>query len=242
MCIRMDEVIELLDIFLRGIFSLVVLFLFTKLMGRKQISQLTLFDYIIGISIGSLASEMVLNRDAEYLHGLVGMAVYAGAATMISVLSLKSIKARRLFTGAPLILLQHGKIIEKNLKRAKYDLNELLSECRVNGFFKLSELEYIIIEPNGKLSMLPTAENLPIVTQDMKLPSKQVGLTANLIIDGKIMYHNLAHVSKEENWLQKQLREQKIALKDVLLATYDVDGNLSIYRKIESVTPNNVFD
>ena len=76
----------------------------------------------------------------------------------------------------------------------------------------------------------------------MKLPSKQVGLTANLIIDGKIMYHNLAHVSKEENWLQKQLREQKIALKDVLLATYDVDGNLSIYRKIESVTPNNVFD
>ncbi len=238
----MDEVIEILDVFLRGIFSLVVLFLFTKLMGRKQISQLTLFDYIIGISIGSLASEMVLNRDAEYLHGLVAMAVYAGAATMISVLSLKSIKARRLFTGAPLILLQHGKIIEKNLKRAKYDLNELLSECRVNGYFNLSELEYIIIEPNGKLSLMPTAENQPIVAQDMKLPLSQVGLTANLIIDGNIMYHNLAHVSKEETWLRKQLKEQKIALKDIFLATYDVERNLSVYRKNETVTPNNVFD
>ena len=135
--------------------SLVWLFVLTKLMGNRQMSQLTLFDYIIGISIGSIAAEMASHPEEDAWLGLIAMTIYALVAVGFNVLNDKSLKARRVLIGSPLVLLDHGRLYRQNLKRAKLDLNELLAECRSAGYFDLSELEMILMEVNGKLSFLP---------------------------------------------------------------------------------------
>lgn len=141
--------------------SLVWLFVLTKLMGNRQMSQLTLFDYIIGISIGSIAAEMASHPEEDAWLGLIAMTIYALVAVGFNVLNDKSLKARRVLIGSPLVLLDHGQLYRQNLKRAKLDLNELLAECRSAGYFDLSELEMILMEVNGKLSFLPVSQNRP---------------------------------------------------------------------------------
>ena len=126
--------------------SLVWLFVLTKLMGNRQMSQLTLFDYIIGISIGSIAAEMASHPEEDAWLGLIAMTIYALVAVGFNVLNDKSLKARRVLIGSPLVLLDHGQLYRQNLKRAKLDLNELLAECRSAGYFDLSELEMILLE------------------------------------------------------------------------------------------------
>ena len=142
------------EVLLRALLSLGVLFGMTKLMGRKQVSQLTPFDYIIGISIGSIAAELAVNRDTPIPDGIAGLSVYSLAAVIISIATDKSLRLRRFFTGKPLLLIQHGKICEENLRKAKMDVNDLLSQCRTAGAFSPNEIEHAVLEPNGILLSL----------------------------------------------------------------------------------------
>lgn len=221
--------LEVLDVVIRALISLVTLFLVTKMLGKKQVSQLSLFDYVIGISIGNFAAEMTINVDSQFLNGIVAVIVFGLIAYLISIATMKSIVLRRYFMGIPTILIQHGKLVKANLKKVKFDINDLLEECRGNGYFDISEIEYAIMEANGKLSILPNGENKPITIKDMTLKPPKQGLCANVVIDGKVMHNTLKNLNKTEDWLLKELHNRGKNIEDILLATYDVNEKLSIY-------------
>ncbi len=222
------------NILFRSLLSIVVLFVLTKLMGAKQISQMTFFDYAIGISIGSIAADIAADIESSYIDAVCGMAIYAAVAVGTSFLTQKSMKARRIFTGTPTILINRGQILKDNLSKARYDINELLCECRIAGYFNIADLEYAIMEPNGRLSFIPKAAKKPVTAEDLQLSPRQERLTANVIIDGKIMKENLRSMGKNEDWLYQQLKIQHIKdAADIILATLDTGNNLSVYREWE---------
>lgn len=233
---------ELLNVVIRALISLITLFLITKLIGKKQVSQLSLFDYVIGISIGNFAAEMTINLESDEIYGIVAVLIFGFIAYLVSILTMKSIKLRRFFMGTPTILIEHGKLIQDNFYKVRYDINDMLEQCRVNGYFDISEIEYAIVEANGELSILPKDENRPVTIKDMKLkPSKQ-GLCANVIIDGKIMYKNLEIIDKDEKWLFKELKIKGKELQNILLATVDINEKINFYEKNKNVKGLNVLE
>lgn len=226
------DMIEVGEVIIRSLFSLVTLFLVTKMLGKKQVSQLSLFDYVIGISIGNFAAEISINTDTPYINGVVAVIVFGIVALLISIGTMKSILLRRFFMGTPTLLIQNGKIIYKNLKRVKFDINDMLEECRNNNYFDISEIEYAIMEANGKLSILPKSENKPLTPKDMNLKVEKSGLCANVVIDGHYMLNNLENMHKTKEWLDKELKIKGYKnLDKILLATLDINEKLVVYEK-----------
>ncbi len=212
--------------------SLVTLFILTKLMGYRQMSQMSMFDYINSITIGSIAAEMATSLDKNPLHCIVAMAVYAFFVILLSYISGKSIRLRRFIVGRSILLLNNGSIYEKNLKKAKIDVNEFLTQCRVAGYFDISALQSAILEPDGRISFLPLSTQRPLTAADVKLSPEQETMTANVIIDGHIMVKNLYHTGKDETWLHRQLKAQGADhVRDVLLASVDHNNRLTVYLK-----------
>lgn len=221
----------IIDVIIRTISSLITLFMFTKLMWKKQISQLNIFDYVVGITIGSIAADISLDTSKNLVDGIVAMLIYALFNAMVSYLTLKSIKFRRIFTGTPTMIVENGKIIEKGLVKAKFDINDLLEEARNAGYFNLEEIEYAIMESNGRISFLPSDKDKPVTKKDMKLTIEKSVLVSNVIIDTKIMKHNLNVMNKDESWLLKELKVNGYVLDNILLATLDSNNKLVIYEK-----------
>ena len=234
--------VELGDVILRALMSLLALFIVTKIIGKKQVSQLSLFDYVIGISIGNFAAEMTINTDSPEINGIVAVLVFGLVAYLVSYLTLKSIVLRRFFIGTPTILIQKGKIIEKNLKRSKMDMNDLLEQIRIDGYFDISEVDYAIMEANGKISVLPKKENKPVTLKDMQLKGEKQSLCANIIIDGKIMHGNLENMHKTEKWLLKQLSVKGKKLEEILLATLDMEDKLILYERNNEIKVDDVLE
>lgn len=224
-----------------SLISLILLFLICKLIGKKQVSELSLFDYVIGISIGNFAAEMIMDIEGNFLNGVVAIIVFGLSSFFVSLIALKSIILRRILIGTPTIIVQNGKILKENLVKTKIDINELLEEVRTNGYFDLSEVEYVIMEANGKLSILPKSENKQVTLKDMNIKTDKASLCANVIIDGKIMNNNLSNMKKDEEWLYKELKIKGVNLDEILLATLDNNEKLVIY-KDEKIKENNVLE
>ena len=226
------ELVEVGEVFIRSLFSLITLFLVTKMLGKKQVSQLSLFDYVIGISIGNFSAEISINTDLPYINGVIAVVVFGLVAYIISYITMKSIKLRRFFIGTPTLLIQNGKILYNNLKKVKFDVNDLLEECRNNNYFDISEIEYAVMEVNGKLSILPKAANKPLTPKDMNLKVDKSVLCSNVIIDGKYMLNNLINMHKKKDWLDSQLKLKGYKeIDNILLATLDMNDKLLIYEK-----------
>ena len=233
---------EVIHVIVLSVVSLVVLFLLTKLMGYRQMSQMSLFDYINGITIGSIAAELATNLE-DYHRPLTAMIIYGLVTVLLSLLTEKSICVRRFVNGKPLVLLHHGTLYEKNLKKAKIDLNEFLEQCRVSGYFDLSKLQAVILEGNGRLSFLPKAEAHPVTPSDLKLQPESEDLTAVLVLDGHIMERNLHHSGKDKKWLTAQLSALGFPdAKDVLLATCDLNNKLTVFAKNEGKHSEDIFN
>ena len=230
-------------VFIKSIGSIVALFFFTKAMGRKQVSQLNLYDYVVGITIGSVAAEISINLESRFWHGLVVMAIYTIVSILISHLTAKSIKLRRFVVGTPIIIIEDGKIIEKMLEKSKIDLSDLLQEARNNGYFDISEIEFAIMEANGKISFLPKSKFAPITPNDMKLKVSYKGLCSNLVIDGNIMSNNLRVIKKDDKWLLTRLKKLGYDdVTDLLLVTCDSNEKLTVYRKNENSTKTGCLE
>ena len=226
----MDNTI-LMTIF-RTALILGILFLLAKVMGKKQISQLNIFDYTIGITMGSIAADISLDIEKDLIAGITSLAIYGFASALISLWSLKSITARRIFYGIPTILMEKGKIIEGGLRKNKLNLNELQEEARSCGYFDLSEIDCAVMESTGKVSFLPKEENKPVTKKDMDVKCNKDGLVANIIIDEEIMITNLKVMNKTEKWLKQQLKVLGYdGSKGILLATLDNNDKLIIYKK-----------
>lgn len=237
------KLMELCDVFLRAILSLVTLFLVTKMLGKKQVSQLSLFDYVIGISIGNFAAEMTINLETNYWNGIFAVVLFGVIAYLISYITMKSITLRRFFIGVPTVVIQHGKLLEKNMKKVKFDVNDLLEECRSAGYFNLEDIEYAVLEVNGMLSILPKVDKRPVTVGDMQLKVPKEGLCANVIIDGKIMKQNLDNINKDKEWLMKQLKVMGYSdIRQILLATVDIHEKVVVYERNATILDYNVFE
>lgn len=230
-------------VFIKAIASIIVLFLFTKAMGRKQLSQLSLYDYVVGITIGSVAADISIDLESHFWYGVIVMAVYTIVSILISHFTAKSIKFRRFATGVPIIIIEDGKIIEDNVEKSKLDINDLLQEARTNGYFDIGEIEFAIMEANGKISFLPKSKYAPLTPSDAKIKVDYKGLCSNLIIDGRIMSNNLKVIKKDDKWLLTRLKKEGYeSPKDLLLVTCDAKEKLTIYKKGENSLKSGCFE
>ncbi len=233
---------QVLYIIVLSIASIVELFILCKLMGYRQLSQLSMFDYVNGITIGNIAAEMATSLDDSFVEPMTAMIVYALAALLLSWWSSKSIRARRIISGRPTVLLNNGQLFEKNFRKAKIDLNEFLAQCRINGYFDISQLESAILEENGHISFLPKSGNRPLTPSDMQLTPDRDTLVANIIIDGHIMPKNLKASGKDEKWLNNQLQIYGISdIKDVFLATCDLNQQFAAYTYTKEAIPPDIL-
>ena len=232
---------SLFDVVIRSLVSIIVLFLITELMGKKQLSQLNMFDYVVGITIGSLAASLSIDNSIDYIYGVFSIIVYGIVAFLISLLTTKSIILRRFFTGTPSVIMNDGKINYTNLRKSRLDINDLLQHAREAGYYDFSQLNYCILEPSGKVSFLPKAKYIPVTPSDMKLKVSDNSLCTNLIIDGHLMINNINEIGKSKEWLLTRLNNLGYKdISEILLVTCDNKEKLTVYLK-ESDSDVKVF-
>ena len=221
---------EILKIIGLSLGSIVVLFILTKIVGQREMSGLSIFDFTIAITIGSIAAEMATSLEDNFIGPLIAMVIYAIVTLLISYINMKFVKIRPIFSGKTLILYDNGTLFKENFKKAKIDLNEFLSQCRTNGYFNLSDIKTALLEENGKISFLPYSDKRPANASDFNIEPNEDGVATNLILDGKIMEDNLKELELDKLWLNETLQKQGITKMDnIFLATYTVDGNLCVY-------------
>jgi hypothetical protein len=213
------------------------------MMGKKQISELNFFDYIVGITIGSIAADISLDIEKNMIAGIAALFIYGFISYIISFVSIKSILARRFFIGVPTVLVEKGKIIESGVKKSKIDVNDLLMEARENGYFNLDEIDYALMEVNGNISFLPKEKEKPVTKKDMKIKCSNEGLTVNAIIDSKYMVNNMKAINKDKEWLDHELKVNGYDNYDnILLATIDNNYKVTIYEKNVKPDKNTVLE
>lgn len=236
------DINQILIIIPRSIISLIILFLITKLIGKKQVSELSLFDYVIGISIGNFTAEMTLDIEGQYINGAVAMLTFGLFAFFVSWAAIKSIWFRRLIIGVPTIIIENGKILEEAMRKVKIDVNDLLEQARNAGYFDISQIAYAIMEANGKISFLVKDLYNQPTKKDLKIKANQDSLTANIIIDGKLMEKNIKNTDKTEAWFIKQLKINGYeTYENILLATY-LNQTLTIYPKNIEIKAKDVLE
>lgn len=220
----------ILKIICLSIGSITLLFILTKIMGQREMSQLSIFDYFITITIGSIAAELSTSLEDNFVQPVIAMIVYALITLIVSILNTKFVKLRPFLSEKTLILYDDGTLFKENFKKAKIDLNEFLVQCRTNGFFNLSDIKTALLEGNEKISFLPYSDKRPANPSDFDIKPKEEEILTNLILDEKIMQENLQELGFNEAWLLKKLKKQGITkTNNIFLATYCSDGNLSVY-------------
>lgn len=214
-----------------ALLSVVALFVITKIMGHKQVSQLDFFDYVSGITIGSIGAELATDPEAPW-QALIALGVYGGVSLLFSLLTHKFPKTRKYINGTPTILMHGGVLYRKNLKQARLDLSEFMLLCREQGYFDLETIDTAVFEHNGKLSILPKAANRPATPEDLKIPAKATHLGVEVIMDGRIMGENLKRMGVDADWLTKRLRSQGYTdAKEIFLGIYRAEENkLTLYK------------
>lgn len=209
--------------------SLVVLFFITKIMGFRQISEMSFFDYVIGITIGSVAAEMATNIDLEWWKGITAMVIYGGIGVLLSIITQKSIMARKFIAGKPIIIMKDGKIIRKNLKKARIEVDDLLTSARGNGYFDLSDIDNAIMETTGKISFQPVAKKRQLNPKDFNFSPEKEGLFINVIMDGKIIEDNLSVAGITKKELENMLKAKGDKIENIMLATIDLKKQLTTF-------------
>lgn len=220
---------EIIKVLLTSLLSVGALFAVAKIMGHKQMSQLDFFDYISGITIGSIAAELATELE-EPLKPLIAIAVYGAVAVLLSKITSLFPKSRKYINGTPTILMNNGKLYRENLKKAKLDLSEFMVMCRQQGYFNLSDIQTAVFEFNGKLSILPVSKKRPANPEDLNLSPAPEFIHTEVIMDGRILDENLKRMGLDDKWLQKQLNAQGYKkTEEVFLALCDENNQLTVF-------------
>lgn len=222
---------DFLRVGLSTLFSISALFLVTRLLGYRQLNQLSMFDYVNGITIGSIAAELAVAQGREFWFWTEALALYGLATILLNLLTDRFIRVRRLVTGVPIFLMRRGILFDENFKRAKLDLNEFQMQLRNNGYFHLDEIDTVLYEPNGKLSVLPKTEHRPATPYDLSATVLQESVPVNIILDGQVLADNLKACGRDQHWLEKQLVAAHLSLSEVFLGYYNEGGSLSLYKR-----------
>lgn len=220
---------EIIKVLLTSLLSVGALFVIAKIMGHKQMSQLDFFDYISGITIGSIAAELATELEAP-MQPLIAIGVYGAAAILLSKITSLFPKTRKYINGTPTILMNNGKLYRENLKKAKLDLSEFMVMCRQQGYFNLSDIQTAVFEFNGKLSILPVSTKRPANPEDLNLSPAPEYIQTEVIMDGRVLDENLKRMGLDDKWLQKQLTAQGYKKpQEVFLALCDDSNQLTVF-------------
>ena len=226
---------ELLDIHLwetlfRTTISFIVLLILARLMGKKQISQLTFFHYVTGITIGSIAAEIAAQQETPFVDGIIAMIWWAMLTLLMSYIALKSKRARVILDDQPTIVIYEGKIIEEAMKKSRLHLNDLNMMLREQSIFSIKDVQYALLETNGNLSVMKKAGQEPATKKDVNAPAPEPKyLPSEIISDGKIVKKNLTELNLTEEWVYEQLKKQGIGkVEQVFYAEIQTDGSLHI--------------
>lgn len=223
-----------LETFLRTLFAIVVMLILARINGAKEISQLSFFDYIVGITVGSIGAELAVSYEVDTWSCLLGLVMFMLTSVVISFITNKSMFLRRLLNGAPVVLIKKGEILYDGLKRARFDINDMLRELRSQGYFDVTAINCAVLETNGKLSVLLKSAERPATAGESGIETEQDDVPCDVMIDGKILCGNLGAIGKTSDWLDEELKKQGVEKrKDVLLATYS-DGQLNVFEKQSS--------
>lgn len=221
---------EVLQVILASLFSAVILFLIAKVIGHKQVAQLEFFDYITGITIGSIAAELATTLDKPWWKPMISMLVFGSITVALSIITRRFAKSRKFINGTPTIIMDDGKLYRENMKKAKLELSEFLLLCRQEGYFNLNDIQAAVFEYNGKLSILPISTKRPLNPEDMELNPKPEHTGTEIIMDGRVMDDNLKRKGLNDDWLQKELKKQGYkSTKEIFLGICYDENQLTLF-------------
>lgn len=214
-------------IVLRTLILFIVTVIFLRLMGKRQIAQLQPYELVIIIMISELAAIPMEDTSIPLLAGLIPIFVLFVAQVTLAFISLKSVKSREIICGKPSILVENSQIVEEELRRIRYNLNDLLEQMRAKNAPNIADVEYAILETSGDLSVIFKSQKRPVTPEDLNIPTNYEGLPINLIIDGYVNEKNLSRINLSVDWLQTELSKFGINnVQDVLFASLDTEGRL----------------
>ncbi len=221
---------EVLQVVLASLFSAVILFLIAKVIGHKQVAQLEFFDYITGITIGSIAAELATTLDKPWWKPTISMLVFGSITVALSIITRRFARSRKFINGTPTIVMNDGKLYRQNMKKAKLELSEFLLLCRQEGYFNLNDIQTAVFEYNGKLSILPVSTKRPLNPEDMELNPKPEHIGTEIIMDGRVMGDNLKRKGLNDDWLQKELKKQGYkSTKEIFLGICYDENQLTLF-------------
>lgn len=215
-------------IIVRSFIFIALLIIITRILGKKQISEITFFEYISGITIGSIAGEVIMGLDKNIAHGVIAIVVFGLITLSVDFLTLKSKKFRDIVDGKGSVFIKDGKILEDNLKKEKYSLDDLNSLLRGKNVFNASEVEFAVLESNGDLSVLLKKENRPLSAKDLNIKVASEKEPQTVIMDGKIIDNALSESGKSRGWLTVELEKLGVTLDNVFFAQIDSYGGLTV--------------
>ena len=202
-----------------------------RMIGKKLISQMNFFDFIIAITFGSLTADIAVGL-GKSINNIIALLTFSGMVILLDILHIKSFRARKALMSEPVTLISKGTIIEKNMKHTRLTINELMAMLREKNAFSIADVEFAILENDGHLSVLPRADKQPLTPSDMNLAASSKGLTKDIIIDGRLIRENLQDSQVSEDWLIRQLKAQDIhSIEDVFYAGLDGAKILYVSKK-----------
>lgn len=193
-----------------------------RIMGKRQIGEMQPFELVIAIMVSELASMPMQDTRIPLIHGVIPIITLLALQISISYAELKSEKARSIFSGKPSIVIHDGKLDINQLKLDRFNLNDLLEELRLQGYYDIEDIEYAILETSGQVSIIPKTKLEPVTREDLNIKCKQAKVPVSLILDGKVNKANLKLINKDVTWLNEELKKHKIhSSKDVFIALID---------------------
>ena len=218
-------------IFIRTIILYFTLIVSMRFMGKRQIGEVQISEFIITIMLSEIAATPILDHSVPLLHAIAAIVLLLSVELLISYLLIKSSRLKRLICGTPSILIRRGELIQKELKKNRVDIAELFSELRQKGYSALSEINYAILEENGQLSVFPYAANAPATPETLSLTPDETGIDHLCVADGKILEDSLSLINWTEEQLQKELRRRDLRLSDIFILTINDKNDLHIITK-----------
>ncbi len=229
----MPEII--ISTILKAILGFLLLLVATRLLGRKAISQMTFFDFAVAITIGSVTANLAIGPPDTFYSSITALTTITALTFLIGYLHIKGFRFRKLVESEPIVVVNNGKIMDKNLSRVRITLQELGSLLREKNIFNYSDVEFAVMETDGKLSVLKKSQKQPVTPSDLNIPTSYKGLTKDLIVDGNVMQENLKSVNLNQQWLMSQLTAQGIHdANQVFYAGLDTSGNLYVSPKTKN--------
>ncbi len=225
--------------FFRAIVLYIIVLIVMRLMGKREIGQLQPFELAISIMIADLATLPMAETGIPISNGIIPILGLLVMHLVISLLNMKSTKAREVICGKPSILIFRGKIDQKVLKKERFTINELEERLRDNNIFNIGDVEYAVLETSGQVTVIPKPNKRPTIPEDFNIEPQYEGIPYDLVVDGKVMYKNLEKLGKNYIWLQRQTEKFGIKPEEALIVT--IDGNNQFYcQPIEKENGKNV--